>query len=68
MSPFVSKAQRKMFGHLVSTGKISQATFDEWNAATGKRKLPQYIKKHQRPHGSGEFTPADIKRGYKVAK
>lgn len=39
--PFQSEAQRKKFAELVKQGKIKASTFDEWNKATGKRKLPE---------------------------
>lgn len=39
--PFQSEAQRRKFGELVSQGKMSQKTFDEWNKATGRAKLPE---------------------------
>ncbi len=32
--PFKSEAQRRKFGELVSQGKMSQATFNEWNSDT----------------------------------
>lgn len=32
--PFKSEAQRRKFGEMVKQGKMSQATFDEWNSAT----------------------------------
>jgi hypothetical protein len=41
--PFKSEAQRRKFGELVQQGKMSKATFDEWNNATGKTKLPERI-------------------------
>jgi hypothetical protein len=40
---FKSEAQRRKFGELVSQGKMKQSTFDEFNAATGKKKLPERI-------------------------
>lgn len=40
--PFKSEAQRKKFGELVSQGKMSQATFDEWNSETPD-KLPERL-------------------------
>lgn len=43
MSPFKSMAQRRKFGELVKQGKMSQKTFDEWNLATGSKKLPERI-------------------------
>jgi hypothetical protein len=32
--PFKSQAQRRKFGEMVKQGKITQKTFDEWNAET----------------------------------
>lgn len=32
--PFKSEAQRRKFAEMVATGKMSQATFDEWNKDT----------------------------------
>ena len=40
--PFKSKAQRRKFAELLVKGKISEETFEEWNRATGKAKLPEY--------------------------
>lgn len=41
--PFKSEAQRRKFAELVKGGKMSQATFDEWESATPKGKLPERI-------------------------
>lgn len=41
--PFKSKDQVLKFRELVSQGKMSQATFDEWNKDTDHSKLPQRI-------------------------
>ncbi len=41
--PFKSESQRRKFGELVKQGKMSKSTFDEWNKATGKEKLPERI-------------------------
>jgi hypothetical protein len=42
--PFVSQAQRRKFGELVKQGKISQATFDEWERATPNAlRLPERV-------------------------
>jgi len=35
--PFKSEAQRRKFLELVKQGKMSQATFDEWNSETPKK-------------------------------
>lgn len=40
--PFKSEAQRRKFGELVSQGKMSQKTFDEFNSDTPE-KLPDRI-------------------------
>jgi hypothetical protein len=42
--PFKSQAQRRKFGEMVKQGKISQKTFDEWNAST-PAKIPERAKK-----------------------
>jgi hypothetical protein len=39
--PFKSEAQRRKFGQLVSEGKMSKETFNEWNNETGNKKLPE---------------------------
>lgn len=41
--PFKSKDQVRKFGELVNQGKMSQATFDEWNKDTDHSKLPERI-------------------------
>ena len=42
--PFKSQAQRRKFAQLLVEGKISPATYEEWNRETGKRKLPERVK------------------------
>jgi len=46
--PFKSKAQRRKFYALKAKGKMSQATIDEWESATGKKKLPEKVKKKKK--------------------
>jgi macrodomain Ter protein organizer (MatP/YcbG family) len=41
--PFKSKAQRRKFAELLVKGEISPETFEEWNRATGKAKLPERV-------------------------
>lgn len=41
--PFKSEAQRRKFGELVKQGKMTQATFDEWNSATNNADLPERL-------------------------
>jgi hypothetical protein len=43
--PFKSKAQRRKFAELLVKGKISNETFEEWNRETGRKKLPERIKR-----------------------
>jgi len=42
--PFSSQSQRRKFAELLKEGKITQEVFDEWNAATGDKKLPEHVK------------------------
>jgi len=43
--PFKSQAQRRKFAELLVAGKISPQTFEEWNRETGRRKLPERVKR-----------------------
>ena len=43
--PFKSKAQRRKFAHLLVEGKIKPETYEEWNRETGKKELPERVKK-----------------------
>jgi hypothetical protein len=43
--PFKSQAQRRKFAQLLVAGKISAQTFEEWNRETGKKKLPERVKR-----------------------
>jgi len=42
--PFKSQAQRRKFAQLLVEGKITNATFEEWNRETGGKKLPERIR------------------------
>lgn len=42
--PFKSESQRRKFAELYKQGKIDKKTWDEWNKATGKAKLPERVK------------------------
>jgi hypothetical protein len=46
--PFKSKAQRRKFAELLVKGKISNETFEEWNRETGRKKLPERVKRRTR--------------------
>lgn len=45
--PFKSEAQRRKFGEMVKQGKISKATFDEWNSDTPAH-LPSRVGKKKK--------------------
>ena len=43
--PFKSQAQRRKFAELLVTGKITPETYEEWNRETGRKILPERVKK-----------------------
>ena len=43
--PFKSKAQRRKFAELLVNGEISPETYEEWNRETGRKELPERVKK-----------------------
>jgi hypothetical protein len=43
--PFKSQAQRRKFAQLLVDGKISPATFEEWNRETGSKRLPEHVQR-----------------------
>lgn len=43
--PFKSQAQRRKFAQLLVEGKISPETYEEWNRETGRKKLPERVRK-----------------------
>ena len=45
MAPFKSQAQRRKFYAMYEKGEISKKTLDEWESATGNKKLPKKLKK-----------------------
>ena len=45
--PFKSQAQRRKFAQLLVEGKISNETFEEWNRETGRKRLPERVKRKQ---------------------
>lgn len=50
--PFKSKAQMRKFGQLLSEGKISKKTFDEFSHATDTKRLPERASKKKKvPEG-----------------
>ena len=46
--PFKSKAQRRKFAELLVKGEISPETYEEWNRETGRRVLPERVKKKKK--------------------
>jgi hypothetical protein len=43
--PFKSQAQRRKFAELLVQGRISPETFEEWNRETGRKRLPDRVKR-----------------------
>lgn len=43
--PFKSQAQRRKFAQLLVERKISAKTYEEWNRETGRKKLPERVKR-----------------------
>jgi hypothetical protein len=50
--PIKSKAQRRKFAELLVKGEISPETFEEWNRAAGKAKLPERV--HPKARGNSK--------------
>ena len=46
--PFKSKAQRRKFAELLVKGKITPQTFEEWNRETGRKRLPERVRRKSR--------------------
>jgi len=46
--PFKSQAQRRKFAELLVEGKISPKTFEEWNRETGRKRLPERVKRKRK--------------------
>jgi hypothetical protein len=53
--PFKSQAQRRKFAELLVEGKISAQTFEEWNRETGKKQLPERVKRKTKT-GAAKLT------------
>ena len=60
--PFKSQAQRRKFAELLVKGEISPETFEEWNRETGKRKLPERVRKKSAKKKAGRKRKAAKKR------
>jgi hypothetical protein len=62
--PFKSQAQRRKFAELLVDGKISNETFEEWNRETGRKKLPERVKRKSsaRKKAGGTKSKRRVKR------
>lgn len=64
--PFQSEAQRRKFAEMVKQGKMPQKTFDEWNKATPRGKLPERIgPKKSSPTSTDELRSIAKEKGKK---
>jgi hypothetical protein len=61
--PFKSQAQRRKFAELLVQGKISPATFEEWNRETGSKRLPERVQRKSTASASKR-----VKRGSTVKR
>jgi hypothetical protein len=60
--PFKSQAQRRKFAELLVAGKISARTFEEWNRETGRKKLPERVKRKAKRSAKASKRKATNKR------
>ena len=60
--PFKSKAQRRKFAQLLVEGKISPETYEEWNRETGRKILPERVKKKAKKKSARKRKAAKKKR------
>jgi len=60
--PFKSKAQRRKFAELLVAGKISPETYEEWNRETGRKILPERVKKKAKKKSARKRKAAKKKR------
>ena len=60
--PFKSQAQRRKFAQLLVAGKISAQTFEEWNRETGKKKLPERVKRRAKKAAPKRRTKSAARR------
>jgi hypothetical protein len=60
--PFKSRAQRRKFAELLVEGKISPETFEEWNRETGKKTLPEHVKRRSRPAAARTKTRKRVRK------
>jgi hypothetical protein len=55
--PFKSQAQRRKFAALLVKGEISPETFEEWNRATGRARLPERVKPAAKGRARRQASP-----------
>ena len=60
--PFKSKAQRRKFAELLVEGKISPETYEEWNRETGRRLLPERVKRKKGRRPAKQRTRGKTRR------
>jgi len=60
--PFKSQAQRRKFAELLVRGEISKETYEEWNRATGSKKLPERVSKHGKTKPKAKRVPKTSSR------
>ena len=58
--PFKSQAQRIKFQKLVEEGKMSQATYDEWERASRGKPLPERVTPKPRGRTVGTVKKAKV--------
>ena len=66
--PFKSKAQRRKFAHLLVEGKIKPETYEEWNRETGRKDLPERVKKKKKAKAKAKAKPGTKTRTRAKAK
>ena len=66
--PFKSQAQRRKFAQLLVEGKISPATFEEWNRETGSARLPERKAKKAKKKRATAKTAKKARKAVKSRK
>jgi hypothetical protein len=46
--PFKSRAQRRKFAELLLSGEITPEQYERWNRETGRRVLPERVKRKRK--------------------
>ncbi len=66
--PYKSAVQRRKFHAMAKRGEISEATVDEWDAASKGKKLPERPPKHTQGRRHGVRVGAKAKHSGKAKK